>query len=200
MDESSASDTPPHYRIFEWLRSKGPGGLVVMNLPYVYFATAARTIARELAGISSDEAQSALHALDGKGLLDFTLHRRRGTRMILLAKEAPGEESAGALAEIEPDPSEHERERLVAALGALCERVRTTRPASARAIVRMTEQTIADLRSCPIEHERVGALVTGIGFGAASVPGIREAWENVTAAARAFGLQVQLYEMQRTFE
>lgn len=200
MDESPALDTPPHYRVFEWLRSKGPDGLVVMNLPYVYFASAARTIARELAGVSSEEAKSALHALDGNGMLEFALHRKRGTRMILRANEPPGEELADALAEIEPDPSEHERERLVAALGALCDRVRATRPASARAIVRMTEQTIADLRSCPIELERVGALVTGIGFGAASVPGIREAWETVTAAAGAFGLQVHLYEMQRTFE
>jgi hypothetical protein len=99
-----------------------------------------------------------------------------------------------------PEPAEHQLEDLVAALQALCDHVRATRPASARAIVRIAEATIADLRARPLARERIAALVTGIGFGAQGVPAIRSAWERVTTAAGAFGIHLHLYEVQRTLE
>jgi hypothetical protein len=98
------------------------------------------------------------------------------------------------------EPGEHQLENLVAALQGLCDHVRETRPASMGALVRIAEQTIAELRARPVELERIGALMTGIGFGAAGVPGIRAAWDRATTAAGAFGIHLHLYEMQRTLE
>ena len=199
MDDLLSSQATVHQRVLDWLRTHTGEGLTILNVPYVYFASAARVIARDLGGLTVEEAQAALHALDGHGLLDFSLHRRRGTRIVLRAHDS-GEDDSEALARIAPEPLEHELEALVTALQGLCEHVRETRPASARAIVRMTEQTIAELRTRPIERERIGALLTGIGFGAAGIPGIRTAWENATTAADAFGIRLHLYEMQRTLE
>ena len=196
MDDSFAPEMAAHHRVLEWLRTRGAEGLTILNLPYVYFSSAARVIARELGGLSAEEAQAALHALDGHGLLDFSLHRRRGTRIVLRAHE----DGAEAPARIAPEPPEHELENLVAALQTLCDHVRATRPASAQSIVRMVEQTVAELRTRPLERERVSALLTGIGFGAAGVPGIRTAWENALTAAGAFGIRLHLYEVQRTLE
>jgi hypothetical protein len=199
MNDSRASDTTTHQRILEWLRAKGADGLVILNIPYVYFASAARVIARDLGGMSTEAAQEALHALDGNGLLEFSLHRTRGTRILLRAVDN-GLGAAEAVAGITADPAEVHLERLVTELQALCEHVRAAQPASARAIVRMTEQTIAELRTRPTDFARIGALLTGIGFGAAAIPGIRFAWDRATTAAGAFGLHLSLYEMPHTTE
>ena len=199
MDDSFAPEMAAHHRVLEWLRTRGAEGLTILNVPYVYFASAARVIAHELGGLSAEEAQAALHALDGHGLLDFSLHRRRGTRIVLRAHEN-GEDGAEAPVRIAPEPQERELENLVAALQALCDHVRATRPASAQSIVRMVEQTVAELRTRPLERERVSALLTGIGFGAAGIPGIRTAWENALTAAAAFGIRLHLYEVQHTLE